>query len=415
MRQFRTIFTFEYLGYVKNKAFIGTTVALLAVMAVVLCFPRFSDGSFLADLGGEAKTLAVAGEGAESAAASLQAALPDMRVIAVTADEAALEKDVLAGECHAAVRLLDAGQYRYITETAGMTDMTPAVVQETLSSLYRAALLSQYGLTPQESAQALSAAAVGETVTLGKDQSQTFVYTYVLILLLYMVVLIYGQMVAQSVAVEKSSRAMELLITSAKPMNLMFGKVLGTGAAGFTQLAVVLAAAFLLYRANSGLWAADGVVASIFNMPLPILLYTVLFFVLGFFLYAFLYAAAGSLANRLEDINTLATPVTFLMIFAFVVSMFSMLSDVDSALMRAASFFPLTAPMAMFTRICMGSVAPWEIVVCVALLVLCTLLFGALCAAVYRVGVLLYGKPPKPLALLRAMKGDRAARRQKKG
>ena len=152
--------------------------------------------------------------------------------------------------------------------------------------------------------------------------------------------------------------------------------------------------------------------ASIFDMPLSILLYTILFFVLGFLLYAFLYGALASLASRLEDINTLVMPVSFLMIIAFLVSIFSMLGDVDSVLMRVASFVPFTSPMAMFTRICMGSVAPWEVVLSVALLVGSTIGIGYLAAAIYRVGVLMYGKPPKLMALVRAVQSDRAARRR---
>ena len=415
MKQFRHIFAFEYLSYAKNKAFVATTVILILIMAVVLCFPRFSNGDFLSGLvGGEGRTVAVAGASeaeSQEVAAYLQTVLPDDRVVADTADEAALHERVLSGEYDAVIRLISPTQYQYITETA-MTDMTAMTVSEALSARLRSMQLSAYGLSEAQVTGVLTAAVTAVPVTLGNDQSQTFFYTYILMFLLYMAVMMYGQLVAQSVAVEKSSRAMELLITSAKPTSLMFGKVLGAGAAGFTQLILLLGSAFLLYRVNAEFWADNATMASIFDMPLSILLYTILFFVLGFLLYAFLYGALASLASRLEDINTLVMPVTFLMLIAFLVSIFSMLGDVDSVLMRVASFVPFTSPMAMFTRICMGSVAPWEIVLSVALLVGSTIGIGYLAAAIYRVGVLMYGKPPKFMALVRAVQSDRAARRR---
>ncbi len=414
MKQFRHIFAFEYRSYAKNKAFVATTVILILIMAVVLCFPRFSSGDFLSGLmAGEARTLAVAGEDADSVAAFLQTVLPYDRVTTASADEAALHASVLSGEYDAVILLESPTQYQYITETASLTDTTSMTVSEALSARLQSIQLASYGLTDAQVASAMNAAVTAVPVTLGNDQSQTFFYTYILIFLLYMAVMIYGQFVAQSVAVEKSSRAMELLITSAKPVNLMFGKVLGAGAAGFTQLILLLGSAFLLYRVNADYWAGNATVASIFDMPLPILLYTILFFVLGFLLYAFLYGALASLASRLEDINTLVMPVTFLMIIAFMVSIFSMLGDVDSLLMRVASFVPFTSPMAMFTRICMGSVAPWEIVLSIVILVGCTVGIGYAAAAIYRVGVLMYGKPPKFGELIRAVKNDRAARRKR--
>ena len=126
---------------------------------------------------------------------------------------------------------------------------------------------------------------------------------------------------------------------------------------------------------------------------------------LGFFIYAFLFGALGSLANRSEDVNTLVLPVTMLFVVAFLVVMTSMGSGtVDSPLMVVCSYIPFTSPMAMFTRIAMGSVAAWEIILSVAILIATTIGVGYLSAAIYRVGVLLYGKPPKLSELFRILK-----------
>lgn len=413
MKQFRTIFWFEYLGYAKNKIFVGLTAVLLAVMAVVLFFPRFTAGkdiSVSAFAGSTPQNIAVASIGTESAddtAAYLQAGFPDSTLTAVAGDEEALKDLVRNGEYDAALLLTDEMHYKYITETAALSDMTAVTVSELLTAKYQYAQMAALGLSEAAAQSVMTAAVTAEPVVLGNDQSETFFYTYILMFLLYMAVLMYGQFVAQSVAVEKSSRAMELLITSAKPVNLMFGKVLGAGAAGFTQLVLLLGGAFLFYNVNKNYWADNFVVNSIFDMPVSMMLYTVLFFVLGFFLYAFLYGALASLASRLEDINTLTMPITFLMIIAFMITMFSMMGNVDSTLMKVASFVPFTSPMAMFTRIAMGHTEPYEIGISVAILVLSTVGIGYLAAAVYKIGVLMYGKPPRMNELVRALQNNR--------
>lgn len=414
MKQFRHIFSFEYKSYVCNKVFVVLTVISILFMAVVLFFPRFSAGKdiSLPSISDTApKTIAIASTCSDSAkdvAGYLQTGLPKATLTAVETDLDTLKASVADGTYDAAVLLESPTQYKYITQTGALTDNTSYTISEMLTVRRQYATMAQYGLTEQEAQSVMTAAVTAEPVVLGNDQSQSFFYTYILMFLLYFAVMMYGQFVAQSVAVEKSSRAMELLITSAKPVNLMFGKVLGSGAAGLTQLVLLLGSAFTFYSVNKSYWASNMVIESVFGMPLRMILYTVLFFVLGFLLYSFLYGALASLASRLEDVNTLIMPVTFLMIIAFMITMFSMVGDVDSPLMKVASYIPFTSPLAMFTRIAMGHVETVEIVISVAILLLSTVGVGYLAAAIYRIGVLMYGKPPKFNELLRALRNNRA-------
>ena len=242
-----------------------------------------------------------------------------------------------------------------------------------------------------------------ETMTLGKDQMQNYFYTYIMIFALYMVILLYGQMVATNVASEKSSRAMELLITSAKPASMMFGKVLASCIAGFTQLVLVFGSALLFYNINKN-QLSNPIVASIFDMPIELFIYLLVFFVLGFLIYAFLYGAIGSTASKLEDINTSVLPITFLFIIAFVVVMFSMMQgSVDSVLMKVCSYIPFTSPMAMFTRICMSTVPFYEIAISIAVLIASVVGIGDVSAKIYRAGVLMYGTTPKIGNIIKAV------------
>ena len=219
-----------------------------------------------------------------------------------------------------------------------------------------------------------------------------------------MVILLYGQMVATNVASEKSSRAMELLITSAKPTSMMFGKVIASCIAGLIQLVCVFGSAFLFFNMNQSYWGDNMIINSIFNMPIDLLLYMLLFFVLGFFIYAFMFGAVGSTASKVEDINTSVMPITMLFIIAFIVVVFSMSSgNVDNMIMKVCSYIPFTSPMAMFTRIAMSTVPAYEIVISVAILVGSVFGVGVLSAKIYRVGVLLYGTTPKIGSVLKSI------------
>lgn len=250
----------------------------------------------------------------------------------------------------------------------------------------------------------MSVQITNDAVSLGKDQMQNYWYTYIMIFALYMVILLYGQMIATNVATEKSSRAMELLITSAKPVSMMFGKVIASCLAGMVQLIAVFGSAILFYGMNQEQWNDNPIVASIFDMPVGLLGYMLIFFVLGFFIYAFLYGAIGSTASKLEDINTSVMPVTMLFIIAFMVVMFSLASgDVDNTLMKVCSYIPFTSSMAMFTRIAMSTIAWYEIVISIAILAGSVVGIGVLSAKIYRVGVLLYGTTPKIGSIIRSV------------
>lgn len=252
------------------------------------------------------------------------------------------------------------------------------------------------GMTADEVGNVMNIQINGNVESLGKDQMQNFFYTYIMIFALYMVILLYGQMVAMNVATEKSSRAMEVLITSAKPISMMFGKVIASCVAGLVQLSAIFGSALLFYNINESYWGDNMIVDSIFNIPPELLVFMLVFFLLGFLIFAFLFGAIASTVSKLEDINTAVQPVTYLFVFGFIVVMFSMSSgSVDNLLMKICSYIPFTSPMAMFTRIAMSTVAWYEIAISIAILIGSTIGIGVLSAKIYRVGVLMYGTPPK--------------------
>lgn len=412
MKQFMNIFKFEFSSFLKNKVFVGVTLALIVIIGVVLSIPRFSAliGSKGSSGAGEVKTMLLSDSVSAdpgAMAARLQNATGDrIELTGQSLDE--LTALVNSGEYSSAIVIESPTKYDYIVKNVGMYDETRAVIDELLLEQYRLDSMERLGISPEASDQLLSTRIESNLIRTGKDQMENFFYTYILIFALYMAILLYGQSVATSVASEKSSRTMELLITSAKTSHLMFGKVLGAGAAGLLQMSAILGCSFLFFNLNQDYWGHNVIMNSLFNMPLSIILYTILFFVLGYLLYSFLYGAVGSLASKVEDINTSVMPVTFLFIIAFFIVMFSMSSGkVDSILMIIASYVPFTSPMAMFTRIAMGDVASYEIILSVLILIVSVAVVGLLSARIYKMGVLLYGNPPRLSGLLKMLRKNR--------
>ena len=402
MKQFGKILKFELKGYMRNKVFVGITIFLVVAIAVVMFIPNII-AAFESDEDGDVTptdlpTMLVYAEDENLSAIVKEYfgnAFVDYNVKVAEGSVDDLKNDIISGNAECAFVMNSASSYTYYVNNLSMYDSNTAIADTVLQEVYRINAMVQNGLTPEQAGEIMSVQIESGTETLGKDQMQNFFYTYIMIFALYMVILLYGQMVATNVATEKSSRAMEVLVTSAKPTSMMFGKVLASCIAGFSQLVLVFGTAILLYNVNKEA-LSNPLIASIFDIPIELFIYLIVFFVLGFLIYAFMFGAIGSTASKLEDINTSVMPITFLFIIAFMVVMFSMSSgSVDNTAMLVCSYIPFTSPMAMFTRICMSTVAWYEIAISIAILVGSTIGIGILSAKIYRVGVLLYGMPPK--------------------
>ncbi len=406
MKQFRTILKFELKNYSQSKAFVGITLFLVLAIVAVMFFPRvqalFGSG---AEVPAEKQTMLFAADDELSQMSlAFAAAFEDYEVLIFKESDEALREKIASGEAECAVVLESLTSYTYYVNNLSLYDQNTAVIDAILLNYYRLAAMEEAGIDLEDGAQILSQQITHRTENLGKDQMQNFLYTYIMVMALYMVIMLYGQMVATNVATEKSSRAMELLITAAEPNAMMFGKVLAACLAGFTQLLCIFGTAFVCYRLNADVWASNALIASIFNIPPELLGDMLLFFVLGFFVYAFLYGAVGSTVSKLEDVSTAVLPLSLLFMASFFLVVFSITgSNVDNLAMQICSFVPFTSPMAMFTRIAMSVVPAWQVALSAAILLASTAGIGVLAARIYRVGVLMYGNRPRFSALLRAV------------
>ncbi len=435
MRRFRTILGFELRGYFTNKVFVAVTVVLVVAIAAVLFFPRASalvtdifgddaaDGTEEGDESEEINRdelplmLVSAPDDIESTVIdSFSSAFLNYNVKPADTDDVdAIKKSVSDGDAECAFVLGSMTSYTYYSTTNSLFDSNTMVADETLRSLAMVSEMMSAGISPEEAGSILATVIESETVTLGAsgdgdlsggvDFISSLIYTYIMVYALYIVILVYGQMVATSVATEKSSRAMELLVTSTDPVSMMFGKVFAACIAGLTQIAAVFGTALVCFAVNEPWWGDNMVVRSIFDMPLSLLLYMLLFFLLGFLVFAFMFGAIGSTVSKLEELNTASMPVVLIFVVGLMVVVFGMSSgNIDSTVMRVFSYIPFTSPMAMFTRIAMGSVPAYEIAISVAILSVSVFIIGYVSAKIYRIGVLLYGTPPKPSAIIKALR-----------
>jgi ABC-2 type transport system permease protein len=209
----------------------------------------------------------------------------------------------------------------------------------------------------------------------------------VLTMLLYMTVLLYGQSIGRSVLTEKTSKTVEIMLSSVGPLDLMFGKILGKALASLLQYGIwVIISAAVLKLAGPALGVTVG-----FGISVGTLGWLVLFFLLAFFLYCSVYAALGAASEDEQHLGQLAWPVIIFLVIP-VVMISPIISTPQAPFIVGLSIFPLTAPIVMFLRIVVGAAQPWEIALSVGLMLALIAAVIVLAAKIFRVGLLMTGK-----------------------
>jgi len=235
--------------------------------------------------------------------------------------------------------------------------------------------------------------------------------------LIMMFIIIYGAMVMRSVIEEKTSRIIEVIISSVKPFQLMLGKILGTAAAGLTQFVVWGCLMVLIFVGSSYFFGVDlhqnGVGTQqlgvehmdklaqndtqlIFDelMSLPLIstfIYFILYFLLGYLLYSSLYAAIGAAVDNETDTQQFMLPIMLPLMLGVYIGFATVINDPHGTIATIFSLVPFTSPIVMLMRIPFG-VPWWQIMISLSLLILSFLGIVWIAAKVYRVGILMYGK-----------------------
>lgn len=255
----------------------------------------------------------------------------------------------------------------------------------------------------------VSSSGTAETNSLSQEISSTLLSTG-LIVLIFMAIITYGTWVAMSVAEEKGSRVMELMLNATTPLQMLAGKVIGNGAAGLTQYGIILGAVVVGLVAQGPIFQAvqgNSSSATAFGgLSVPVLSAFAVLFILGFLLYSLLYAALGSLVSRQEDVQSATSPLMMLIMVGYFMSIFG-LQTIDETWVKIASFVPFFSPYLMLARVSVGHVAVWEFGLAVILLLAAIAAALVVAARIYSAGVLLYGQRVGLRQIMRAARVTR--------
>lgn len=233
------------------------------------------------------------------------------------------------------------------------------------------------------------------------------VIAYVLLVLLYVLIIINSQLIMSSVAEEKTSRIAELLVASVRPSSLLAGKVAASVTLAVVQMIVWVAASYTFGMQATPIQTHSGgndVAFSLNGISPADVAGFVVFFILGFLQMATLFAAMGSLINRTEDLGSVSGPLFIPVIAAFFIAL-TALEVPDSPGIVACSFVPLIAPFVMFARIVVTSVPLWQVALSFAINAAAIWGIALLGGKIYRIGMLLYGRPPRLGQILHLLRG----------
>jgi ABC-2 type transport system permease protein len=419
MKNFATVFKFEYTSYLKSKTFIIVTAVLLGLILIGGNIPIFmgvynnfresrqTEGEGTAEPSRDLTKAAVSADRALYNADMLTAYIGEFEWVFYDSFNAGVNAKIEEGEYQFALSI-DGLDYKIFVRGSDMMRNAFAYngIFEMVKTVYQYSALEASGLTMEEVSRVVSAVPQAEFVTLGKDLTQSFWVGYVMLFMLFYGIMIYGQYIAMSVVTEKTSKAMELLITSVKPIYLMFGKVIGAGLAGLTQFGTLFLMLALMLAINAGAWAdLNPMVGQVMEMSASagIFVYAIIFFLLGFFSFAFVYAALASTVSRAEDAQSAMMIPVLLMTGTFLLAFLGMMSP-EQTYLKVLSYVPFTSPMVMFMRVCTTEIPDWQILLAVPLNIVYILASGFVCTKIYRVGVMLYGTKPSLRDLWRYVK-----------
>src|SRR5689334_12806651 len=247
---------------------------------------------------------------------------------------------------------------------------------------------TRQGLFQPSELESVKIGATGEE----RDSGGSFILVFAVGFIMYLAILMYGQVILGAVIEEKETRIAEILFSSIKPFTLMMGKLVGVSLVALTQLAIwgTAFAAFALYGVN--LLASRGLKAgSIPSIPFSHYIYFALFFLLGYFIYATIYALVGSMVTTAQEGGQLAMPIIVMLVVSFYLFL-PVGRAPDSTFSFWVSMIPFSAPVAMVVRIVTQTPPFWQIALSLLIGFSSVLVIMWMASRIYRVGMLMYGK-----------------------
>ncbi|MCI6677313.1 MAG: ABC transporter permease [Clostridiales bacterium] len=416
MKQFTTVLKFELTNYIKNKTYMLTTILMAVILGAMMFLPHFIDMGNDTDTPAKIEQSAQQEDLDQSSEENESVDFQETKYMIFDPDQiidntllkvyfpgiawqkaendqqvrkAIENKEAKAGFCVEAQN-----QFTYYILNKDMDNNDPAVFTKLLGVIKQMEYCKQKKLNFEEVTQIFQFEneVQHKEEILGKDMMSNYFYCYIFVILIFMMIIMYGAMIATSVTTEKSNRSIEVLVTSTSANSLIFGKVIAGAIAGICQMGIILGSILISYQINRTGW--NGMLDQYLNIPENVLIIFALFGIGGYLFYAFLYGAVGALVSKTEDINKSAGGLQMIIMIVYFVVL-AQLSNVDGIVMKIASFLPFSSYSAMFTRAAMGAVELWEVIVSFLILAASVVVAGLIGAKIYRMGTLRYGNPIK--------------------
>lgn len=411
--QLSTIITREYLERVKRKSFIISTilmpifmVGLMALPALIAIFssPEEKKIAVIDESGIIAKTLQNDDE--------IKFEITDATLGDLTDNDdydavLVIGKDIVKKPSSATL-------YTHAASSMQLENNIASQIKQTIESIR----LREYNIDNlNEILAAVNADVKLQTFRIDSDETSetsstlSYIIGLIMSLMLYMFILIYGQMVMTSIIEEKNNRVLEIVVSSVKPTYLMLGKIIGIGLVAVTQILIwaVIIMSFTFWimpslAAGMATGADPEAMAAIGRLGdgsymMSLFCYLLLFLVGGYLFYSSIYAAIGSAVDNIQDASQLQTVAILPIILGMVLSP-SVVNDPMSTFATWVSIIPFTSPMVMMARIPFG-IPFWQIALSIVLLYVTFIFMIWLSAKIYRVGIFMYGKKPTVKELIR--------------
>jgi ABC-2 type transport system permease protein len=375
----RVIAEREFLTRVRSRVFAITTVLTVAAIAGYILLQAYVFNK-------SATSLEVGFVGtAQSIAAPVRAeaaGLGETITIHSYASAAAGTADVASGTLDALVSGSGAGTTMTVQSTVD------PILQTALNDQARQQVLTQYltqhSLPPSDVLGQLAfSVGVNELSPINAARVEQIVIGLLVAGILYVTMIVYGQLVAAGVIEEKSNRIVEILLATVRPWQLMLGKITGIGLVALIQVVLVAGVALVLASATK--------LVSIPTLGVDVVVTGVVWFVLGYLMYALLFAAAGSMVSRQEDVSSVALPVIFMLVAAWIIALTVAAPTPGSTATTVFSFIPLFAPVIMPVRIAAGVAPFWQVAISVVLVIATIYLLAVIAGRIYSNSVLRVG------------------------
>lgn len=419
MRELIEVFKYTLKENIKKKSFIISTIIMLVIIIAVMLVPAIvtkvqsSDNGDESSRNSDEKSIVYLIDKSgyfDNSLQEIQKQIPDYQIkLEAEKNLEHLKSDIKeTGKNFLLVANLKEAvpNFEFYTKQYGDGPST-ATMSKVFKDIFTSSILKQANVSEDIISKTLSDIEINQN-ELGKNKWGGYFASIFIVIILFFAIYFYGYGVSMSVASEKTSRVMELLVTSVKPSRIIIGKTAGMGVLGLIQLAIIIFVGAVTYKlAFPTDFTMGGMNFELSSFTPFSIIMIIVYFILGYSLYALMYAVVGATVSKAEDVNSAMMPMSFVSIIAFYFSYGTFMIP-ESTAARVASLVPLTSPFSIPSRLISTDVPPWEIAASLAILIATIVFVGMISIRLYSFAVLHYGDRLKLRTLFKISKGNKA-------